>query len=308
MAPTASLNLNKLRAFEAVARLRSFTAAGEALGLSQPAVTVQVRDLERYFGLPLLDRDRRRRVELTREGEVLYGYARQILAAALEAEQALSGTRQLRSGTLPVVATRTAASYFLPPVLTAFRARYPAVRIRLLVLNTEEALAHLAGLHADLAVVPGDIDDPRLVTVPFCEDRLVLAVSPRHPFARRRTVHARALAGEPMIVRERGSATRALIEAEFGRAGVTVEAAMEFASNEATLEAVAADHGVAVVSEAMARREVEARRVVALEVRGVALRRSFWLAFRRDRAHYPTVRQFIETAGRVLPRGRPTRA
>lgn len=296
------LNLNKLRAFEAVARLRSFTAAAEELGVSQPAVTVQVRELEHYFGLPLIDRGMRRRVELTCDGELLYGYARRILDAALEAEQALAGSRQLASGTLPLVATHTAASYFLPPVLGAFRTRYPAIHVRLLVLNTEQALSHLAGLHADLGVMPVQARDARLVAVPFFEDRLVLAVSPRHPLARRRVVDVQSLKHERFIVREKGSGTRALIESEFRRAGVEVEATMELASNEATLEAIAADHGIALVSAEMVRRDVEARRIVALEVRGVTLRRTFWFVFHRERAHYPTIRQFIETGQRVMSR------
>ncbi len=297
------LNLNKLRAFEAVARLRSFTAAAEELGVSQPAVTVQVRELERFFGLPLIDREKRRRVELTRDGEVLYSYARQIMTAALEAEQALAGARQLASGTLPLVATHTAASYFLPPVLGAFRTRYPGIHVRLLVLNTEQALSHLLGLHADLGVMPAQTRDPRLVAVPFFEDRLVLAVSARHPLAQRRAVDVQSLRHERMIMREKGSGTRALIESEFRRAGVEIEATMELASNEATLEAIAAGHGVAVVSAEMVRRDVEARRIVALEVRGVTLRRTFWFVSHRERAHYPTVRQFIETGQRVMSRG-----
>jgi LysR family transcriptional regulator, low CO2-responsive transcriptional regulator len=299
-----ALNLNQLRTFEAVARLASFTAAARELAISQPAVTVQVRELESHFGLPLVDRSRAARaagraVLLTREGESLYRYATQIVTAARQAEQAIRGARGLESGRLPLVATATAASYFLPPVIREFKRRHPGVAVQLLVLNSQEALARLRALQADLGVMTGEIRDARLVTVPFFEDRLVLAVAPGHRLARRRSVPARDLAGEPLITRERGSATRALIEAEFRRAGVTLEAAMELASNEATLQIVAAGHHAAVVSAEMARREVEAGRIVALPVRGVNLSRTFWFAFPKERAHYPTIQEFIDAARRA---------
>lgn len=297
-----AMNLNRLATFEAVARLRSFTAAARELSLSQPAVSVQIRELERHFGLSLLDRRRHRGLVLTSDGEVLYGYARRMLDTAREAEQAIAGARELQSGTLPLVATPTAASYALPAVLAEFKSRYPRVHVRLLVLNSQEALAHLAGLHADLGVMTGAIRDRRLRTVPFFEDELVLALPPGHRLAGRRSVDVRQLTGERMIVRERGSATRALIETEFRRAGVRYETTMELASNEATLHAVAVGNGCAIVSAEMARRDAEARRIATVRVRGVALRRTFRFAFPAERAHYPTIQTFIETGQRAMRR------
>ncbi|HET7875393.1 MAG TPA: LysR family transcriptional regulator [Methylomirabilota bacterium] len=302
--PGLELNLNKLRAFESVARLRSFTAAGAELNISQPAVTVQVRDLERHFGVPLIDRRRRRRVELTRDGELLSEYARRILATALEAERALIGARELDVGTLPLVATPTAASYCLPAVLDAFKSRYPGIHVELLVVNSREALKRVAALQSDLGVLTGPVRDPTLVTVPFFEDRLVLAVARDHPLARRRSVDVRRLAGERMIIREKGSATRALVEAELRRAGVKVEASMELASNEATLQTVSSGHGLAIVSAEVVQRDVEAGRIAAVALRGVDLKRTFWFVCRRERAHYPTVREFIATGQRVMRRSR----
>ncbi|MDR7483594.1 MAG: LysR family transcriptional regulator [Armatimonadota bacterium] len=297
--PALTLNLNKLWTFEAVARLGSFTAAARELHISQPAVTVQVRELEAYFGVTLIQRGRRGAL-LTPDGEVLYGYARQVVTAALAAQQAVAGARELAGGTLPLVATPTAASYVLPAVLRAFTARYPGVHLQLLVLNSRDALASLADLRVDLGVMPGEMSDARLVTVPFFEDRLVLAVHPGHRLAGHRSIAVRQLQGERMIFRERGSGTRALIEAELRRAGVRVRPVMELASNEATLEAVAAGQGVALVSAEMARRAVETGRLAAVDVRDVRLRRTFWFVFRRDRAHYPTIRAFIQTGQSVM--------
>jgi DNA-binding transcriptional LysR family regulator len=296
------MNLNRLVTFEAVARLRSFTAAARELALSQPAVSVQIRELERHFGLSLLDRRRRRGVVLTSDGHVLYGYARRMLETAREAEQAVAGARELQSGSLALVATPTAASYALPAVLAEFKSRYPAVHMRLFVMNSQEALAYLTGLQADLGVMTGTVRDRRVRTVPFFEDELVLALPPGHRLASRRSVDVSQLAGERMIVRERGSATRELVESEFRRAGVRVEITMELASNEATLQAVASGNGCAVVSAEMVHRETEARRIVAVRMRGVALRRTFWFAFPAERAHYPTINKFIEIGQRAMRR------
>lgn len=161
------------------------------------------------------------------------------------------------------------------------------------MLNSREALARIVALRADLGVLTGTVRDPRLVTMPFFEDRLVVVVSARHPLARQRAVHVRRLGGERMILREKGSATRARVESEFRRVGVAIASTMELASNEATLQTVGRNHGIALVSSEMVRREVEAGRIAALEVRGVSLRRTFWFVCRRERSHYPTITQFI---------------
>jgi DNA-binding transcriptional LysR family regulator len=303
MAAAGGLNLNRLRTFEAVARLESVTAAARELALSQPAVTVQLRELERGLGAALLDRGRGRRVALTHDGERLAAYARQIVSLAREAERAMG--RDAVGGRLPLVATPTAASYLLPRVIGEFQRRHPRVQIELRVVNSREAVARLRAREADVGILTGAVSDPRLIASPFVEDRLVLAVGARHRLARRRAVAARELAGLPLIMREQGSATRALIESELRRVGVRPEVAMEVASAEATLRLLAAGPHAAVLSAEIVRRDVEAGLLAALTIRGVRLRRTFWLAVPRERAEDPTVRALLEAARAVIRRPPP---
>lgn len=302
MARSPVLDLNKLTTFDAVARLGSFTAAAHELSISQPAVSIQIRGLEHHFGVPLLHRGRRGGARPTTDGEKLHAYVRRILSAAAEAEETLLGSRPLRSGRLLLVATGTAASYVLPPVLGEMKTRHPGLRVQLLVRNSQDALAVLLGGEADLGVLTGPVRDRRLQAQPFFEDDLLLAVAPGHRLARRRSVAVRELAGEPLILREPGSATRALVESELRQAGVRFETTMELASYEATLQAVVAGVGAAIVSSVVLRRDVEARRLVALRVRGVTLRRTFSFVSSVDGAEPLAVQRFKETARRLIAR------
>ncbi len=230
-----SMNLNQLRVFHAVAKGGSFT---------QPAVTIHIRELERYYGVRLFDRGGRR-VKLTDAGQTLFEYAQRIFTLAEEAEHALENARSLRAGRLQILGSLTVGAYYLPPVINLFKAKFPEIHVTLSVDNSQRVVERIAGLREDVGILSGPVRDERLVVRPFLEDELVILVPPGHAWSTRRGVSLHELGEQPLILREPGSATRALMEERLRQAGIHPRVSMELGSNEAIKRAVEMGMGVA---------------------------------------------------------------
>ncbi|WP_431024099.1 LysR substrate-binding domain-containing protein [Halomonas sp. H5] len=238
----------QLRAFHAVAIHGSFTRAAERLFLSQPAVSDQVRKLEEQFGVSLLRRNKRS-VQLTELGERLLGITQRLFAAAGEAEELLVCSRELRSGRLTLAVD---SPLHVLPFIARFNERYPAIRFNLVTGNTDEALTRLFEHKADFAVLGRPVEDPRLLAQELSCDPLIAFVPSRHPWASRRSLTLADLDDAPLVLRERGSMTRQLIEEELKAAGYRINLAIEAEGREAVFELVAAGLGIGIVSAAEA--------------------------------------------------------
>jgi aminoethylphosphonate catabolism LysR family transcriptional regulator len=290
-----SLNLNQLRVFHAVAKGGSFTQAARALSITQPAVTVHIRDLERYYGLRLFDRGGRR-VKLTDAGQTLFEYAQRIFALAAEAEHALENAGSLRAGRLQIVGSLTVGAYYLPPVINLFKAKFPEIQVSLSVDNSQRVVERIAGLREDVGFLSGPVRDERLVVRPFLEDELVVLVPPGHAWAARRSVSLHELAEQPVILREPGSATRALVEERLRQAGIRPQVSMELGSNEAIKRAVEMGMGISVLSTTIIKREVEAGLLQVVRIREKGLTRQFEIIIHRERAHSRLIAAFMDVA------------
>ena len=247
-----TLPLHLLRLFWTVAEHRGFSRAAEALRISQPAVSKGVRELEEQVGTPLLDRGPGG-VRLTEAGEALAVRARELFAVERAAEEELRAIRGLHRGSLGVGASTTVATYHLPPVLAAFHARHPGIKLRLASANTQAVLEMLVHRDADIALVEGPVDDPRVEVLPWREEERARVASPGHRRARRgKPGEARDLDDELFVVREPGSGTRDVAERVLAGLGVAPRRTLEVGSTEAIKQVVAAGLGVAVVSRAAA--------------------------------------------------------
>lgn len=267
-----TLNLNALRVFAAVADAGSFTRASVALHLSQPAVSKAVKGLERELGMPLLERGPRA-VRLTDAGSTLISRARELFAVERSAEEELRALRGLEGGRVRVGASTTIATYLLPPILAGFRARYPAVRLRLVSANTRAIATLVLERRVDVALVEGPVAHTRLELRRWRADELVVIVPAGHRLARRRNLTLAQLAAEPFIVRERGSGTRDVAERAFAARGIHPPVALTLSSTEAIKQAVAAGLGLAVVSRAAASDQLALGQLAALRVAGFEMRR-----------------------------------
>ncbi len=288
------VTVHQLRLLAAVVERGGVTRAAEALGLSQPAVSHQLKALRTALAVPLLEGAGARQ-RLTPAGEIVYGHARRILAEFDAAGLALDELHGLRRGSLTVVGDTTVATYVLPDVLGAFRSEHPAIEVRLDVGNRQHVLDRLVANDVDFGVSgrPWDRSPVALVARPFLANELIAVASPRHRLAGVPRIGLRDLADEPFILREPGSGTRETTEEAFRRAHLPLRPFMELASNGAIKRAVARDLGVSVLSRYAATLELELGVLVELDVRGFPLRRQWHLFYPRDRRLGPTAEAFL---------------
>lgn len=211
------VNLKQLKTFYYVGRYLSFRQAAEALHITQPAVTMQVRSLEEHLGARLFAREGNR-VALTGPGVVLFRYAERIMELATEAEQAVERARDPVGVTLRIGTTRVYARRLLPPCLLAFREACPAVQVQVSEGSSAEVAVGCLHGQNDLALVGRVVADERLETRPFPgvpREELLAIVPPDHPLAGREAVSAVDLGGQPLILREPGSAARERVLGRF---------------------------------------------------------------------------------------------
>lgn len=290
--------LRQLKTFEAVARHLSFSRAAEELHLTQPAVSIQVKQLERHAGLPLFEQ-LGRRLHLTAAGAELLQHARAIIGQFRDAEQALAALKGLRGGVLNV-AVISAGDYFFPRLLAQFCRRHEDIRIALGVCNRQELLRRLAENATDLAILLRPPDGEEVVAEPFAPQPQVIVAAPDHPLARRRRLPLVALADEKFIVRERGSDTRVSMDEVFAERGFRPRIAMEIGSFETIKQAVTAGMGISFLSAHTIGLELRAKTLAVLDVEGFPVVRHWHVAHRRGKRLPPVAaafRQFLLEEG-----------
>jgi LysR family transcriptional regulator, low CO2-responsive transcriptional regulator len=298
------MTLRQFEVFLAVAGERSFSRAARRIHASQPTLSEHVSDLERELGKKLFFR-RGREVTLTEAGRVFEAYAARAVSAVDGARQAIAELDGLAHGSVLVGASTTPGLYVMPRLIAAFRARYPGVELKLQTANSQIIEERVKGRELDLGVVGGhSLGRGEDCLAAGLLDELVLVVPPGHRWAKRRNVAPDRLAGEPMLMREPGSATRAVTERTLQRAGVKFRVAMELDHPEAIKQAVMAGLGISLVSIYAVQGEIATRRLAALRLRGVRIQRHFHIIHHEAQRVTASARAFmtlIEHAAR-LPR------
>ena len=279
------MELRQLQVFAEVCERGSFSAAAEALGVTQPAVSQQVRSLERSLGGELIDRSGRRGAP-TEMGELVLRHAHRMLAVRDELAEALqAGTGELH-GKLVVGASTGPGEHVLPGLLAGFRRLHPRVSVSLRVETTSVVIDRVIDREIELGVVGARSAHRSLLFEPFLRDRVVLAVAAGHPFAGRR-VSLPELRRTPLIVMQEGSGVRTVIEDELRRAGVRprdLTVAMELGLQESAKSAVEAGDGVSFLSITAIAKELALGTLATAEVEGIDPVRDFYsvrLAARR---------------------------
>jgi aminoethylphosphonate catabolism LysR family transcriptional regulator len=289
-APSISPRHAQLRAFHAVATERSFTRAARALGVTQPAISMQVRALEDAFAVELLSRGRGA-VAPTTLGVVLLGVTQRIFALEEQASELLGEAGALLRGRIRVGAD---APFVVVPLLAAYRAQHPEMELELSLGNSSDVLRALLEGRTDVSALSDRIDDPRLFAAPAARSRQVVVVARDHPWAKRSSLRFADLDGAPMLVREEGSATRLSFERAARRAGVRPRVVMEIGSREALQAAVAAGLGVAAIIDAERARD---DRVVALPLSDVVIEHVEYVVCLQERRRLRAIAAFLELAG-----------
>jgi DNA-binding transcriptional LysR family regulator len=286
------ITLRQLKIFEAVARHSSISRAAGELHITQPAVSMQMKQLEAQIGLPLVEQIGKR-LFLTEAGFELRIHAQRFAVQAQELKTAMDQFRGLQRGFLRLAVVST-ANYFLPPLLATLSERHPGMSISLQVANREDVLAALADNRADLAMTGQPPESADLVALPFKDNPLVVIAAPTHACAKLGTISLQRLARETFVVREPGSGTRAVIERHFADMGVEYSPGCEFNTNEAIKQAVQAGLGLAVVSLQTIELELETRRLVVLPVEGFPIMRRWYVVHRSDKRLSAAATAFVK--------------
>ncbi|HPC47225.1 MAG TPA: LysR family transcriptional regulator [Deltaproteobacteria bacterium] len=289
------MNIHQINIFAIAAKTLSITKTARTMNLSQPSVSIQIKDLEDSLGVRLFDR-MNRRIALTDAGKVFFEYAQRLLGLIEEIDAVMKGFSAGDAGRIVLGASSTVGVYVLPRFLGEFKERYPKADISLHILNRKEAAERCVAGELDFAFMQDPPRHPDLAAVPFMKDELVIVCSRRHRWAGRSHLTMKILASEPqpIILREEGSGTRGLIENVIRRYGIEKKVTMEMGSSEGIKRAVEANLGIAVLSRSVIAKEVRSGTLAALPIRDLETVREFYLVRNKKRTSMPIVERFHE--------------
>jgi len=284
------LTLRQLKVFESVARHLNYTRAAEELHLTQPAVSMQVKQLEESLGAALFEQ-LGKRIHLTETGKEVLTYARNITQQLDELEAVLNHQKGLSGGRLRV-SVATTANYFVPILLGSFSRRHPDITVSLDVTNRETLLRQLSENLVDLVIMGRPPAEADVEAEVFMENPLVIVAPPDHPLAREKKIPLRRLQEEVFLVREPGSGTRIAMERFFAERGMHLKTGMEVGSNEAIKQSVQAGLGLGLLSRATVDQELALGQLVVLDVAEFPIMRHWYMVHRRGKRLSPVARAF----------------
>ncbi len=276
-----ALTLRQLQVFESVARHLSHSRAAQELYLSQPAVSMQIKQMEEIVGLPLFEQAGKK-LFLTDAGRELLHYSRSILQQMQEMEAVFGEMKGLERGRLNISVVST-ANYFMPQLLAKFCKRYPNINVILNVANRDAVLQQLADNATDLAVMGQPPQSADIVAESFMKNPLVVIAPPDHPLCAAKHVKLKQLEQENFLLREQGSGTRGAMERFFAEHRIRFRAGMEMGTNEAIKQAVQAGMGLGILSLHSAELELETGRLAVLNVEHFPIMRHWYIAHRTSK-------------------------
>jgi len=275
------LTLRQLKVFESVARHLSYSRAADELHLTQPAVSMQIKQLEDNISLPLFEQ-LGKRIYLTEAGRELYQYSRLISQQLADMEVALDELKGMERGKLNISVVTT-ANYFAPHLLAKFCQRYSGVTVSLNVSNRETVLKQLTDNLIDLAIMGQPPEDLDIDSESFMENPLVVIAPPHHPLCQERQIPVKRLEKEIFLVRESGSGTRSAMERFFAEHQIKINKGMETDTTEAIKQAVQAGMGLGIMSQHTAELELETNRLKILDVQGFPIIRYWHVVNRKNK-------------------------
>lgn len=273
------MNFHQLHIFYTVAERGSFSAAAQALHMSQPAVTMQVQSLEEYFGTKLLIRSTKR-MELSEAGRTLLPFARKSLELSQETDAAMAAFSNKLQGRLQLGASLTIGEYVLPRLLGPFGREYPDISIMLKVMNTTQILEEIAGHQLNFGLIEAPVEHPDMVLDSVMEDELKLIVPSGHPLAAREdAIYLEDVLKFPFVLREKGSGTRKVMEDVLLMRGYdpeSIQTVMELGSTGAVKSAVEEGLGITMLSTSTVKHETALGLVKMIDIADASFKRNFY--------------------------------
>lgn len=298
------MDLWQLNIYCKVIELKSFSKAGDAVYLTQPTVSSHMKALEDHFGTRLIDRLGKEAVP-TKAGELLYEHARRLIALKDETETALAEFQGKIRGRLVIGGSTIPGGYILPEIVGAFIKGYPEVRVSLIIGDTEAVIDGILKGELELGIVGAKTEDRQILQKKFMEDQMRLIIPGDHKWAKENRISPKALFTEPFIMRERGSGTLKSIQMSLSEIGIRLEdlhIIARMGSTQAVIQGIKSNVGVSILSTVAVKEELLRGSLIALDVEGLTLRRSFYLTTHTHRTSSPLCSAFkkflTETAGK----------
>ena len=286
------MNLNQLKIFYCTARYGNLSAAADILFITQPAVTKGIQRLQAHYDIRLFNRFGKKLV-LTDAGEALYSIAEKIFQLETQAEESIRDYQEKRAGHIRILSSESFGAYYLPSILATFGKKNPHIRISGANLPTEQVVEKTAALQNDVGFISYHVDHPKLKIREIMEDRLVIIAATEHPLSQKRCIKARDLEGQTFVMHETGSAPRKAFEALIRKNHLSVEVPIEITSIRAIKKLVESGIGLGVVSEYVARDEIEIGRLRAIPVADDCMKRKYYMVYHREKYISESLQSFM---------------
>ena len=287
------MNIHQVHIFNIAAKTLSITKTAKKMHLSQPSVSIQIKDLEDSLNVKLFERINRK-IALTDAGKVFFSYSETLLNLNDEINAVMNEFSSGDVGKLVLGTSSTVGIYVLPKYLGEFKETFPKAEISLMIMNRQEALEQCIAGELDFSFLQDPPKHPDLHADFFMRDELVIVCSPKHRWAKNDHLTLKMLASEPepIILREEGSGTRGLIEYVLKRYGIERNVTMEMSSSEGIKRAVEANLGVAVLSKNVVRAEMKNGSLIALGIKDLNTKRDFYDVYNKKRKFMPLMEKF----------------
>lgn len=286
------MQIETFKIFCDLAETGSFSKAASTSGITQSAVSQQIRGLELRFKVTLVDRGRRH-FSLTPEGQAFLAASKEIMGVYSHLGDRLQELQNVFAGDIRIAVIYSVGLHELPPYLKEFRLRYPQVEVHVDYRRSSQVYAEVLSGEVDFGMVSYPSTRRGLIIEPFLKDRLVLICHPEHRFAKRKTIGIAEIEGEKFISFEPDAPTRKVIDRHFREQGVTVNQAMEFDNIETVKRAVEIEHGISIVPVKTVLQEVENGSLAALKIEKPELWRPLGIVLKRNRARSPAQKELI---------------
>ncbi len=286
------MQIDTLKVFADLAETESFTKAAKLGGVTQSAVSQQISALERHFGAPLIERSRKR-FRLTREGEVLYTFSRQIIQDYNGLCVKITEIKDIISGNIRISTIYSIGLHELPPYLREFLKSHPTVNVQVEYRRVNQVYEDVLGNSVDIGLLAYPEPDPRLTVVPLRQDPMVLACHPQHPLAAQPAIKLNAINGYKFIAFEPDIPTRRAIDKALAATGIQINAVMELDNIETVKRAVEIDAGISILPRGTILQELEKKTLAEVQIQDVNLFRPLAVIHRSKKALTPAMKEFI---------------
>lgn len=297
------MDLWQLNIFCKVIELKSFSKAGKVVHLSQPTISSHIKDLEHHFECRLIDRLSKEAIP-TKAGELLYDYAKRMLALRDETETAMAEYNGKIRGRLVIGGSTIPGTYLMPELIGDFKKKYPDVIVSLVIGDTDYIIERILKGGVELGIVGAKAETRKIIQKKLIEDEMRLIVPADHRWVGEKRVSFKQLVSEPFILRERGSGTLKSLDQSLSGCGHSIEdlnIVAELGSTQAICQGIKTGAGVSVISTLAAAEDLQAGKVNALEIDGLELKRNFYLTRHRYRSPSPLSEAFAKFLAEKLP-------